>query len=348
MKIWKYAYIIAFMLLCTLGVIAMPFSDGETRENRRLAEFPELTKDGGANLEWAAEFELWLGDHVGLRATYAELYARGLYALGASADEQVIIGKDGRLFFAPTIADYTGVGAPDMDDILSALDDVNAKLASEGVKFVVLIAPNKNSVYPRYMPEKYPCAAQYLSELARRRPDMFVDAFACFSEREDLYYETDTHWNERGARMAAALLIDKVNRICGVSASIPDISAPYERVGEREGDLAKLLFPVNTPAEPYFEYADSRMAYTTVGRYRGADDITITTKGGEAELNALVLRDSFCDALLPYISNAYSNVRYSRAVPYVIDISKGYDAVILVIAQRRLGELLATPIEIRY
>lgn len=341
---WYWAYVCAFLFMCALGVLAMPFAgeDGAT-ENRSLAPFPALA-GGDSILSWPARFEDWLNDHIGLRKYYTEAYARMLYALGASADGQVIVGKEGWMFYAPTISDYTGVGAPDeaaLNRIGERLKDISERLKASGVRFAVMVAPNKNSVYPEFMPLNYPRA-----ETTPRLMDMFPDIDFINVEgalqklrEEGLYYKTDTHWNEKGARIAASLCIERINALCESNAPVPDTGQPFVEAGEHTGDLAKMLFPVYTPAEPLFAFADAKQKYTTLGRYRGANDITIKTAGGEADISVLVLRDSFCDALLPYISNAFDRVCYSRAWPPVIDLSEGYDVVVLEIAQRRLGEL---------
>jgi hypothetical protein len=53
-----------------------------------------------------------------------------------------------------------------------------------------------------------------------------------------------------------------------------------------------------------------------------------------------VLRDTFSNALIPYLSNAFSNVLYKRQMPLpLLDINH-IDAVVLEIVERRLPELL--------
>lgn len=349
---WYRAYIAAFLILCTLGVLAMPFAGkDETSENRRLASFPPLVRDGRPNPSWPAAFEAWLDDHIGLRAHYAEAYAKALYRLGASADEQVIIGKDGWLYYAPTLPDYTGVGAPDEGErrqIRRMLEDVGRRLEAEGTRFAVLVAPNKNSIYPEYMPGAYPRAARspYLPEERCGVPRIAVEEALRGRAEEGLYYKTDTHWNEKGARIAAALCIEQINALCGSEAPVPDPLAACMAAGEHTGDLAKMLFPIHTPTEPRAAYADDEERYQAVGRYKSNEDITIRTAGGAENLHVLVLRDSFCDALIPYLSNAFDKVCYSRAWPPVIDASENYDIVVLEIAERRLMELAESPIAI--
>jgi hypothetical protein len=108
------------------------------------------------------------------------------------------------------------------------------------------------------------------------------------------------------------------------------------------GDLGQMLFPVNPPLEADLIFDDARQNFTAVGRFRTLDDMHITTESDGAPLRVAMYRDSFANWLIPYFSNAYSNVYYTRQTPPPMDRSEFIEADVVVfqIVERRLGELL--------
>ena len=341
-KILKLAWLAVFLGICLLAVITMPFirQDGAS-EKRILAAFPSVwAEDGGLNLQFPVQFEDWLDDHVGMRGIWRQDYAELHAAMGASVSDQVIIGKDGWLYFDETLADYTGVGALTEDEryqVKVVLETLDRAL---DVPLTVMFVPNKSSVYPQYMPDMYPRAqemrtAQWLLENCDADLVDLTDALA----KDGLYHKTDTHWNNYGARIGASVLVGRLNEITGVEAEVPDpegacFFAAYA------GDLGQMLFPQDPPEDYQLIYADAGQSYEYEGRYRTPEDLTITTSGGEAPLKLLMLRDSFTNLLIEPLSNAYAQVQYRRAMPLPLIDAGEYDAVVLEMVERRIGELL--------
>lgn len=341
-------YLLLFLALCLSAAATMPFikQDGAA-EKRTLAAFPSLRDENGA-LQLTAipgQFEAWLDDHVGLRTLWTQQYARLHAALGASSNDSVVVGRDGWLYFEPTLPDYTGV------DALDENQRYRAKLALEtidralDVPLVVFFAPNKNTVAPEAMPAAYPRAeeAHAIGWLIENADVNIIDSVPALTG-EGLYHATDTHWNNRGARIGAGLIINAVNQLTGADGAAPDPNADYT-LEPYTGDLGQMLFPNNPPADVQLAYADAAQNFDFAGRYRTPEDMTITTEGSGAPLKLLMLRDSFTNLLIEPISNAYSDVQYRRAMPFPLSDAGEYDAVVLEMVERRIGELLtAAPV----
>ena len=341
-------YILLFLALILSASVTMPFikQDG-TAEKRTLAKFPSLfSEDGSLDLiSFPGKFEDWLDDHVGLRTLWTQQYARLHAALGASANDQVIVGKDGWLYFAPTVPDYTGAGA------LTENQRYRAKLTLEtidralDVPLVVFFAPNKNTVLPENMPAVYPKSGEpHAIHWLIENADVNIINSVPALTGEGLYHLTDTHWNSRGARIGAGLILNAVNAAAGTDAAAPDPDAAFT-LEPYTGDLGQMLFPADPPADEQIVYADAEQNFKFVGRYRTPEDMTITTSGGKTELKLLMLRDSFTNLLIEPISNAVSDVEYRRAMPFPLSDAEEYDAVVLEMVERRIGELLdAAPV----
>lgn len=343
-KKWaEAAYLVLFFAMMLVGVAMIPLirQDG-TAEKRILAKAPSIwDEEGWLNLaDFPAQFEDWLDDHIGLRAVWTQQYARLHAALGSSVSDQVILGEDGWLYYEPTIPDYTGVDALDENArwrVKYTLEALDRALESE---LVVFFAPNKNTVVPDYMPTRYPLAQQEhaLHWLIENANVEIVDSVSALSDAE-LYYRTDTHWNAKGARIGASLIIDRINALTNALGAAMDPEAEYT-LKAYTGDLGQMLFPTNPPEDVQIAFEDSRQNFEYVGRYRTSEDMTIVTSGSGYDLNVLVLRDSFSDLLIEPLSNAYSNVEYRRAMPFPLMDAEEFDVVVLEMVERRIGELL--------
>ena len=336
-------YLLLFFAIALSGVITMPYikQDGAA-EKRILAEFPEIkTAEGKLNIvNFPSGFENWLDDHVGLRAIWTQQYASLHAALGSSVNDQVIVGSDGWLYFEPTVADFTGVDCLTENERWRVKYTLEAIDRALDVPFTVFFAPNKNTLYPENMPSMYPAAdSDHAMEWLIENADIsIIDSVSALSV-EGLYHLTDTHWNSKGARIGAACIIEEVNALTGASGIAPDRNSAYTEE-TYTGDLGQMLFPSDPPADIQLVYEDAVQNFKYKGRFRTAEDLTITTEGDGASLNVLMLRDSFTNLLIEPISNAYSNVQYRRAMPLPLSDANEFDVVVLEMVERRIGELL--------
>ena len=107
-------------------------------------------------------------------------------------------------------------------------------------------------------------------------------------------------------------------------------------VYDRLGDLAAMIYPAEA-AKDVQVYNDYQFTYTYKGRFRGLDDVTINTQSA-SDGSLLMFRDSYGEAILPYMAECFAQAQFSRAVPYNLDNIQA-DAVILEIVERNLGDL---------
>lgn len=211
---------------------------------------------------------------------------------------------------------------------------------ARGAQFLFVAAPNKNTVCGEYMPARYlPAGGE--SNLDRlyaaldARDVAYVDLRPLLGE-DGLYHKRDTHWNGEGARLA----YDTMMSALGLEHD--DFSgAPKTTVQNFLGDLDALLTPALTRFDEDIVYTLPAFRYTT--NYATAMDMIISTTSDAAPARAaLIFRDSFGSALIPYFSASFADVRYERANPFRLDQleRKGADVVIVEIAERNLRNLI--------
>lgn len=337
-QLWSKLYIaLALVLLLTplLGMLLL--QPAGAAANQILSSPPQLRqRDGKWNLQVLNDSADYLADHFGFRQELVGIWS-GLNArlLASSPEEQVILGRDGWLFFSPTLPDYTGQCLTDeeLDAIAARLAQIQAEAESRGAQFLFTVAPNKNSLHPEAMPGAYPRRHES-SSIVRLQPYLerhgvhYADLFSLPMP----YYRTDTHWTEEGAAMAADRLLSALQRESAYAdGPFRDASAPDP------GDLYVMLYPAGTSRENARFY-DGAFHFEHLNRPNGGNAITIRTQG-EGEGSLYCWRDSFGIALYPYLAEAFQEACFSRSTDYTLPEGR-YDAVILELVERNLPQLL--------
>jgi hypothetical protein len=280
---------------------------------------------------------------------FIDLHARLNETLfGVSGEEQVIIGRAGFLFFSETLPAYTNrdmLSDEQLNELADSIARLSEALASRSVGFMLIVAPNKNAIYPEYMPYNYRPAVE--SSLARGLLDALAarninapDTLSLLSGHKTdgwLYYHMDTHWNARGALLVYRAIMEKL-----LEGREPFDYETYEnaewRSIETRGDLTNLYRPLSGDAE-MSDAPDITREYRSAGVIKTLMDPRIETISPRNDLSIYVLRDSFGEALFPYLANNTGRLVYSRAVPNGADWIDGIEYVVIEIAQRNLPSI---------
>ena len=340
----------AFIGLCLVPTVFMPFVKGdESKENRALAELPKLkTAEGGFNIHILSDLGDYYSEHFAFRQQLVTADGRIKTALTAtSPNTDVIDGTDGWLYYGPTADDYLNINtlnARQVSGICHDLRLVNDYCEQNGKRFLFFSAPNKNSLYPENMPRNYvPADAPDNYELisAGLADDSFyLDMRAALADTVSsipLYHATDTHWNNLGAYAGHCAVMGVLGR-----DACPADNWTLEPNG-RLGDLAAMIYPSEGAKDTQVN-SDYEFTYEYQGRFKALDDVTIDTvcEGGEGSL--LMYRDSFGEAILPYMAEMFASAEFSRITPYRFDeamLQKG-DTIIVELVERNLPRLAST------
>jgi len=142
------------------------------------------------------------------------LFAANLrLALGERVFPNMLVGKDGWLFMTAekTIEDYQGVSRLSDEQVTTMVNGVTslrARLQAEGKRLLIVIVPNKQTLYPDKMPPEVAVLSpenRLTQFYAALQPVLGADLIdlrpvlqAARSE-QDVYLQTDTHWNAYGS-----------------------------------------------------------------------------------------------------------------------------------------------------
>lgn len=350
-QVGRLLFVTLFFVLCaapSVGMLLLP--EQEPVGNEHLAPAPLLfERDGALNQSFLAELSDYIGDHVAFRHEMISLNSKlNSVLFSAVTNEDVLQGEEGWLYYEATLPDYQGTELLTARQCYAAgktLQLMEEYCNAQGASFLFTIAPNKNSLYGDYMPARYAASAQAgnAEQLAAALEQLgvpYADLFTPFLEEEEvLYYQTDSHWNDRGAALASDVLCGALNK-----DAEGFYGGAYTMSGTHRGDLYEMVYPAGDRLEANavferdftFDYADN---------YRTPEDITIRTSNPAKEGSLLMFRDSFGNALHPYVAEEFGRACFSRAMPYDLTYleREEADTVVVEIVERNLDWLVSKP-----
>lgn len=160
----------------------------------------------GMQLSSVSEKYLWRKDLI-------DIYRRFEYSMGDKVFPTAVFGKDEWLFFTADLSlrNYQKTAPLNVSNIkklLRVFEEINEKVESYGGTFLVVVAPDKSTIYPQFMPDEIPVIGEVSSldrliervdttsniKLLDLRPTLMHA-----SEYAEVYYKSDTHWNCIGA-----------------------------------------------------------------------------------------------------------------------------------------------------
>ena len=153
---FKQIFCILLLLVCLLPlavfVTAGPSAPGA---NERLAAKPRLTAGGRLNFDVLSDTADYFDSHFGLRQALITANAAADAAIfRESATPEVLLGTGGWLYYADTLADYTGAAPMTARQLWCAAQNLalmQEYAQTQGAAFLFVCAPNKNTVYPAQM-----------------------------------------------------------------------------------------------------------------------------------------------------------------------------------------------------
>jgi hypothetical protein len=289
-------------------------------ENRNLAEFPKF--QANRLHAYFRGMESYWNDHIGFRDTFTFIYNYILWAgFDKSGVSWVTVGKSGWFFFGGDQSNEDVLGKvvlrdADLKQWAAVLQAKKDWFDRQDIRYVFVLAPNKQSVYPEYLPDWMRHHAvkirriDRLVDILRRYTDVEIidlrDVLLREKEKRPVFFRTDSHWNWQGAYAAYRRIIESLH------GWFPQVQ-PLPRSGLREivrdfrhGDLSMGLYGVLweketvwIPGEPCAKLPGADFdRYLYEKRCVGAD------------MRAIILRDSFMDFVEPYLSEHFGHVVY--------------------------------------
>lgn len=364
--------VLIFLPLVFLGRTELLGSD--LAENRYPQPFPKSW-----SVKYLERVSQFFNDNHGFRNALVLLGGRVMLGLGIkSSHPSVIVGEDGWLFYQDdgsergraTMKDFRGRQrvAPDQLALIRGnLESIDRAFRRCGVRFVVWLIPNKQTIYGEHL-------TGFAEARGRRRLDQLVAALGEMRglhwddarpallaakgrfDGRDLYFRTDTHWNGLGAFIAYESLISGLAPALNLPRLENADPARYEiRMSPYpDGDLSANMLNAR------WRFKDSRVEL--VPRFtRSAAEVPPDKAAASAGVSIPKLKSVWTNPAAARTMVMYGDSFAPAAIPYLREhFGRGYfildnvvdgeaigklqpDVVILQVAERLLASLAVKP-----
>jgi hypothetical protein len=316
---------IAIPGLATVAGIDRPTSRSE---NRELAPFPAMPTDLASLRAFPDAFTRYFEDNFSFRGHLVQWQAAFRFRqLRVSPSPTVIAGRDGWLFYADdgAIEDFSDARpftATELEAWRLTLEHTRDWLAERNVRYLFVIAPDKHVIYPDLLPGTLhrlhdESRIDQLVEYLQQRSTVTVldlrPALRAARDRDRLYHRTDTHWNDIGAWVGYRQIIDRLG-IAGLQPA-PRSAFTEHNVVTPGMDLAGMIGLKDVLTEDDLVLVPRQPRAARVIEPTHADpslmyDRVVTEQANRALPRAVVFRDSFASALIPFLSEHFSRAVY--------------------------------------
>ena len=330
----KLNSLIISLLFC--ASIFIPFSIGILEndkeiseiEKRKLVQLPKIPKTIKDINKFPQLFDKYYADHFGLRYLFTEYYKLVKYSIGDSPSEDVTIGKNGWLFlgskrghnrYDDPIGDARNINLfsqSELKQFAKYMVKLNTWLNEQGIKYIFVIAPNKHTIYFEQLPDyiskvNEKSAMDQLIDYLKKYTDIAVidlqQPLLKAKEKHQIYFKTDTHWNDYAANIAQYEIMLKIAKF------FPDkIQPELQKIqvkARKGGDLSGFI-GVNNLQEPYPRPIFKPTCNLTKHPKTANETITHTFTCNNQKLNTIIFRDSFFQALQPYFVRKFNRSTY--------------------------------------
>ena len=330
-----------------IGNGAFDAYDFTKTEKKDPAVLPNLAAVNAENIAgYITNLKPVLDERLGLRTAFIELNAKILYHLfGMSINNNsVVVGKSGWLFLGDrsnrVFSQHSGAvpSKPwNVKRFFSRHSKESEWLADQGVASLWVIAPDKHSIYPEYLPSwvENPNQQKSLDQLLQLNEkqdtlnivNLIPPMIDSKREYGDLLYrKTGTHWTDLGAYVgyveitkAVRELFPEVQPLGVDSFEVDETDQGYSlavMMRMRHGfDDIKVNLKHDKPFSVVtaYDFSDTELWSDKDRKIPKRDEVLIVNEGAKNNLTVLVVRDSFASG---FSSLLYQTFRKTIFIPH--------------------------------
>lgn len=325
------------LLICILiFCIITPDKERSDNENRQLQQRPKIEGLSIASGDYMKKFEIYVSDNIIARDEWVRIKNITDFTFGKKDNGKVYFGREGYLFPIDKI---------DEKQLQKNLDYVkkfieNVKSVNKDINFSIIIAPTSTEILKEKMP-KYavvPNQSEILNKAEQYYGKILVNPSFTLMEHKDeyIYYKTDHHWTTLGAYYTYKIWaeqnkLEPLDKYDFETTIISDdfFGTTYSKaVGLRdEADYIErfsngLIDNIGMKIENLDEVRNMDSIYDekfldTKDKYSyflsGNNPMTIIDGSGENGHNILVIKDSYANCFVPFITTHFEKI-------YVVDL----------------------------
>ena len=311
--------------------LAPPAAPGE---NRLPAERPSIPRSWADLTAFPQRFEAYFKDTFGFRQAFITLNSLyKVFVWNRSPNSKVLFGRDGWLYYTGSQAQLLSFRPPLTREQLEALNrnvvQAGRYFSEQSVRFVFVVAPDKQAIYPEYLPEpqrtwqEKPAYARFLRYARRHGAGEFmVDLHEPLrrAKRPDwrVFHYMDTHWNAHGAYTGYRAIVEHLRTTHPQVGHPRPLSDFLVKVSSFEGDIVQSMLSlsgwISEEIEELVPKGPARFLQTVITeRYRGLAikrPVIETSSDFTQRPRAVIIHDSQFNALLNFIPEHFSHAVY--------------------------------------
>ncbi|MDY6903314.1 MAG: hypothetical protein SWH61_01390 [Thermodesulfobacteriota bacterium] len=334
--------------------------------NRPPTVRPKLTFNVSRIEEYPGEYESFFNDNFGLRQHFVDLHdlMKFFVLRDSPRPNYVLRGKEGWLFFAHNIALDTYrrnslLTDHELNNFKNIFHEKAQFLEGLGIKFIVIIYPQKATIYPEYMPSTVKQRGgisrmdQVIDTLQQETNISVLDLRDILYQHKSkyrLFHKVDTHLNYLAGFFASVAVADTVSRWYPEVRKYDITDYSLQNKLEQGGDLARManlqeiLTEEVTYLTPRFR---SHVTYKCWGKNM-AEKVwyeyylqMIARQGDKRLPRAMMFGDSFIIFGHPFLSESFDEIRYIVTSRFSEEAIMKYkpNVVIWEIVERNLMDL---------
>jgi hypothetical protein len=367
------ALFVALIVSAFAGIFGTLREQSTTFEKREAAASPALPRTLGELRTYPAQLERFLDDRFGLRQVLVRLdHFAKVMVFGVSPVAKVLIGKSGWLYFKGEDAKafdqwYRGIDGLSAAEVAALREEWLKRsefLASRGIPFLLVIVPEKYSVYPEFLPDwTVPLTSETTLDRIvgdlKHYPQLHVidlrGVLRATKPAERVYYQTDSHWNYLGAMVGYAELMREAMRLVPGLTVAPAQRPPYVAgVDYYSGDLSQMLgLPRHlreediAPLGKILATPQARCARRDAAAETADIEVYVYRCPDAPPFTALVYRDSNAIPLIPMLAENFSRSTFVSSAQLdaaLVDRLKP-DIVVVEMVERTLASAVALPMK---
>lgn len=309
----------------------------------------------------------YIADNYGFRGImtkiYIDIYLKILKE--SPIPRQVVLGKDDWFFlgdeYNQSYSAAIGVYRfPDeiLDETVCNILKIKSYCDSVGTEFYLVVAPDKNAIYPEHL-EEIPNSnirfRQLLVESLKNKLNV-IDLYSYIKIQKEkdlnklIYYKTDSHWNNYGGYLASKFVTDQIAGQVDITPLDDDCITISKIKRETGNDLAQIL-KIHTE-DTDFNIVDNREIELVVTieenpRLSKREVLFVNNNTISTKAKAIIFKDSFFTAMkTPFLSTIKEAIVFHQyqfdvnVVNTMISQHGKPDFIVFEVVERNLSEIL--------
>ena len=354
-KITLVSVFIAFISLFFVLNLVLPDKEFSPQENRYLQQLPSFDLKSLTDGSYTKDFESYTTDQFAFRDLWTTVKARCERLCGKQENKGIYYSADGYLL--------ERFEAPEDKYLEENVDFVQALAENSGIPVTLALIPGAVEIQSDNLPANAPSDSQKeVIELVYDRYETLyggqtVDVYSHLQQHSDeyIFYRTDHHWTSLGAYYGFEAIAETWGLNCPSLASYErqTVSDSFygtaysasgfswvdpdsiEIIVQDDGRTSVTCYAGGTPmGVPMYDksFLDQKDKYSM---FFGGNTPRLDIDTGREGEHLLILRDSYCDSLTPFLLDSFGRIsvldmRYYKGSVAEFAKENGVDRILVI------------------